>query len=257
MLRKCAWLGLVVLLIAGLAAADSKARIVRISYVEGTVEMDRGDGNGFIRAFANMPVIEGVRLWPHEDGRAEVEFEDGSTLRLAPNTIVTFDELALGGKGEKLTRIGVQQGTLYANLKDHDKDDLSFSVGGADLKLRHSSRFRTDANKDSTAIAVFRGELEVVRGGQRLKVKKNETLALDVTDPDRYYLSKGIAEGAHDYWDREREEQVVAAETRRSAPRSVVVYGYDDLSPYGTWIEVASYGRVWRPLAQLKNGRTE
>src|SRR5690348_346979 len=140
MLRKCAWIGTVVLFLAGWLVADSKARVVRVSYTEGTVEMDRGDGHGFIRAFLNMPVIEGTRLAPRDDGRAEVEFEDGSTLRLVPNTVLVFEDLSLGDKGEKVTRVSLEQGTVYADLKDHDHDQFLIAVGPQLLRLKHSSR---------------------------------------------------------------------------------------------------------------------
>src|SRR2546425_4218298 len=60
------------------ASAESKARIVRLSEVQGRVQMDRGTGDGFDKTFLNMPVVEGSRLKTGDDGRAEVEFEDGS-----------------------------------------------------------------------------------------------------------------------------------------------------------------------------------
>src|ERR1700719_1393581 len=72
------------------ASAESKARIVRLSEVQGTVQIDRGAGDGFDKAFINLPVIEGAKLKTGKDGRAEVEFEDGSALRLAPDTEVEF-----------------------------------------------------------------------------------------------------------------------------------------------------------------------
>jgi hypothetical protein len=251
MLRKCAWL-LVLLVCALPALADSKARIVRLSYVEGDVELDRGDGSGFVRAFQNMPVIEGVRLWTRSDARVEVEFEDGGTLRMVPDSLVNFDELRLGNSGEKITRIDVQEGTLYADLKDHEHDQLAFTFAQQQLTLRHSSRFRLDIDKEQLKVAVFRGDVDLQRPtSERVKIKKNETLAIDFAEPERYYLSKGITEEAYDYWDRDREEQRVVAEQRNRTntyPVSTVYYGYDDLTPYGSWVLVPTYGYVWRPF---------
>jgi hypothetical protein len=235
------------------ALAESKARIVRLSYVEGDVELDRGDGRGFVRAFQNMPVIEGVRLWTRSDARVEVEFEDGSTVRMIPDSLVNFEELRTGDSGGKITRLDVQQGTVYANLKDHDHDQLSFTFAQRELTLKHSSRFRLDIDKEQLKVAVFRGEVELQRpSAERVKIKKNETLAVDFSEPERYYLSKGITEEAQDYWDRDREEQRVVAEQRARAntyPVSTVYYGYDDLAPYGSWISVPTYGYVWRPYS--------
>ena len=73
-------------LLAGLAlalpaTADSRVRIVRLSFAEGQVQMDRADGRGFEQAFKNMPLAQGTRLATGNDGRAEIEFEEGSTIR--------------------------------------------------------------------------------------------------------------------------------------------------------------------------------
>src|SRR5262249_54241945 len=95
------------------AFAESKVRIVRLSEVQGTVQMDRGDG--FEKAFLNMPLIESARLKTGADGRAEVEFEDGSALRLAPGSEVVFTRLALGDDGEKLSVVELNSGTAYVN----------------------------------------------------------------------------------------------------------------------------------------------
>src|SRR5712671_6980256 len=95
------------------ASAESKARIVRLSEVQGTVQIDRATGEGFDKAFINLPVIEGARLKTGKDGRAEVEFEDGSALRLAPGSEVDFTRLALGDDGQKLSTVQLVSGTLY------------------------------------------------------------------------------------------------------------------------------------------------
>lgn len=251
MLRKCALLGSLIGLFIGSAFADSKARIVRISFAEGEVELDRADGRGYIRAFANMPVIEGVRLWTRAGGRAEVEFEDGGTLRLAPDSLVEFTELRLGERGEKVTRMDLEQGTFYANLKEHDQDRLALTLARQELRLGKSSRFRAHADPNNLGVAVFRGEVELLRqSGQLVKVRKNETLRLEADDEDRYYLSKGIVEDAHDYWDREREEQRVIAQDRRQSKVVSASYdpSYDDLSRYGQWVHHRDYGWIWRPF---------
>src|SRR5436305_810764 len=68
---------------AASAAADSRARIVRLSFVEGNVQMDQHDGRGLQKAFLNMPIGQGTVLLTRDEGRAEVEFENGSTIRIA------------------------------------------------------------------------------------------------------------------------------------------------------------------------------
>ncbi|MFZ0706199.1 MAG: hypothetical protein WAM71_11390, partial [Candidatus Korobacteraceae bacterium] len=68
--------------LAGIAAqAESHVRIIRLSYIDGHVEMDRATGQGMEKAILNTPVTEGARLSTGNNGLAEVEFENNSTIR--------------------------------------------------------------------------------------------------------------------------------------------------------------------------------
>src|SRR3989475_13242038 len=117
-----ALLTLAALLLTVPAFADSQVRIVRLSQVDGGVQADRNTGQGFEKAFLNMPVTQGMKLRTNTDGRAEIEFEDGSTLRMVPQTIVVFPELSLRDSGAKATAVNVRDGTAYVNCTGK-KDD--------------------------------------------------------------------------------------------------------------------------------------
>src|SRR4030095_4352986 len=95
------------------AFADSQVRIVRLSNVEGTVKVDRNSGEGYENAFLNMPMVEGMKLATKDDGRAEIEFEDGSALRLTPKSAVEFTTLALRDSGARVTTLTLRTGQAY------------------------------------------------------------------------------------------------------------------------------------------------
>src|SRR5882672_12707886 len=86
---------IVSLLLSTFCFADSQVRIVRLSSVDGDVQIDRNAGQGWEKAFLNLPITQGVKLQTGSDGRTEVEFEDGTVARLAPGTAVEFSQLAL------------------------------------------------------------------------------------------------------------------------------------------------------------------
>src|SRR5436305_12904153 len=90
-------------LLAVPAFADSQVRIVRLSDVQGSVQINKNTGMGFENAFVNLPVTQGVQLRTNDRGRAEVEFEDGSTLRLPPDTTVEFSTLGLSDSGQRVS----------------------------------------------------------------------------------------------------------------------------------------------------------
>src|ERR1700719_926967 len=114
------------------AIADSHVRIVRLSYIEGGVQISHRAGGSYEKAIVNLPIAEGAKL-KTSDGRAEVEFEDGSTLRIVPDSAVEFSQLSLRDSGAKVSAVEVSKGSAYVNFAG-TKDD-EFSVAFGDKKI--------------------------------------------------------------------------------------------------------------------------
>ena len=238
----------VVSLFAASAAADSHARIVRLSFVEGNVQIDQREGRGLQKAFLNMPIGQGTILLTRDEGRAEVEFENGSTIRLAHDSQIQFQQLGLRTEGQKVSAIDVTEGTAYFDVKKKTEDEFVIYINGQQISAPKSARFRLRVGKDASNIAVFKGEIEVESGGKQVEVRKNESIELDRNDQNRYFLSREITTDPLDAWDLEREkyrDQYFAASTYAYDP--AYSYGYADLSYWGAYEVVPVYGRVWRP----------
>ena len=101
-------------------AASSHVRIVRLSLVEGQVQMDRATGEGSERAILNTPIVEGTHLVTGTDGLAEVEFENESALRLTGDSEVKFSQLLMNDAGAKVNQIQVVKGLVYLNTAKGD-----------------------------------------------------------------------------------------------------------------------------------------
>src|ERR1017187_8430397 len=117
------------LLLSVPAFADSQVRMVRLSDVEGAVQIDRNTGQGFERASVNLPITQGVTLRTRHDGLAIVQFEDGSTLRLTPGTVAGFTELKLRDSGAKASVANVQQGMAYVSYVGTRNDEIALTFG--------------------------------------------------------------------------------------------------------------------------------
>ena len=232
------------------ALADSNARIVRLSYVDGDVQIDRRDGRGFEHAFLNMPLGPGTRVATRDDGRAEIEFEDMSTVRLTPGTLVETQTLDLRSSGGKYTLVDLQDGTAYFNIRKlSDDDDFRVTTGRREFSLTRASRFRVRVDRSQVVLAVFNGEVEVIGEGGRLTVRKNETLTLDLEDPSRYFLAKGVTGDRYDDWDSERDEyrDRYASMGNYRGYSSAYSYGVTDLNYWGSYSYIPGYGYMWRP----------
>jgi len=234
------------------ASAESKARIVRLSEVQGTVQLDRAAGEGFDKAFINLPVIEGSRLKTGKDGRAEVEFEDGSALRLVPDSEVDFTRLALGEEGQKLNTVQLVSGTVYANLypkKGGDQFQLNFARES--VTVPEATHFRVELADTAATIAVFKGKLSATSPSGQFEVAERHSATVDLSAPaqkDTFVIAKNYEAEPSDAWDRQQNDYHDRyASAGGSSINSPYGYGMSDLNYYGNFMTVPGYGNVWQP----------
>lgn len=241
------WAALAGALLVVSASAESKARIVRLSNVEGSVLMDRGTGDGFEKSFLNMPVVEGSRLKTGDDGRAEVEFEDGSALRIVPNSEVEFTHLALGDEGQRLSTMQLASGTAYVNYRGKKGDDFTLNFSRESVTLREPAHFRISLGNDAGTLAVFKGRVNVSGQAGPFEVEQKHSATFDINS-DRYEVAKNYAENPYDDWDKQQSEyQARYAANGNSNNGSPYAYGMSDLNYYGSYMSVPGYGMVWQP----------
>lgn len=228
---------------------DSQARIVRISYVEGDVRLD--NGHGYESATMNVPLTERNWLQTGSDGWAEVQLEDGSLIRLAPDTVIAFTQLARASSGGTLTTVDIDQGEAEFKILKHDDSDFNVTVRKNTIALTHSGLFRvTSSNSNPLEVAVFKGEVGVsdTDNGGEVAVKKNETFVLDPGDLTRYALDKGVDSDNLDQWSKERDDALSTYASAGSGyTQSPYQYGASDLNYYGQYYDVPGYGEVWQP----------
>jgi hypothetical protein len=141
----------------------------------------------------------------------------------------------------------VDQGTAYFNVRHKRDDDFRVVFANREIKLDHNVHFRLDLSGGNPELAVFKGELEVNGPQERAKVKKNETLTLDVSDAGRFDLAKNITPLSYDSWDNER-INYASQYASNSYSRSPYSYGTSDLNYYGSWSSWPGYGMLWRPF---------
>src|SRR5881398_1722934 len=127
------------------AAADSShARIIRLSLVQGDVRFARethGDPladrkAGWENAELNLPIRQGYVL-ATDNGRVEVEFENGTLAFLRENTVLEFYDLSLKD-GALITRLVLRQGSASFHVNPVSGD--YFSVTGGDFTVEAGSR---------------------------------------------------------------------------------------------------------------------
>jgi hypothetical protein len=243
-LREIVWMALACALWALPASAESQARIVRLSDVQGTVQIDKNSGLGFENAFANLPITQGTQLRTRENGRAEIEFEDGSTLRVTPSTTVEFSTLGLSDAGKRVSTVNLVEGRAYVNWLGKSGDEFTLNVSQEKVTLTQAAHFRVACSSSLAELASFKNELEVAGPSGTVKVAKNKMVGFDVNDNDKSTLAETFEEDPYDEWDK----QSIAYHEQYSKNNSTPYgYGYSDLSYYGGYSNLPGYGMLWQP----------
>jgi hypothetical protein len=183
----------------------SHVRIVRISYVQGTVNHN-GDP-----AIVNSPVTEDSRLVTGTDGLAEVEFEDRSAIRLASETEISFAQLARLSTGEARTRVDLEDGEAEFLIPASSAGRFAVNVHGKNILFKQPGRFRIlNTNATPLEIVVWKGEAGVrdLESGKEITVKAHETFALNPEDLGQYDLEKSVLADDLDRWSEQRDQDL-------------------------------------------------
>jgi hypothetical protein len=226
------------------AAADSQVRIVRLSDVQGRVQIDKNSGFGFENAFTNLPVTQGIQLRTGSNGRAEVEFEDGSTLRVTPNTTVEFSKLAVNDAGKHISTVDLVEGRVYANWLGKSGDELTLNFSREKLELSQPAHVRVASSSNRAEVASFKNDVEVSGPLGTVKVEKKKMVDFDVDENDKSAAAKNLETDPYDDWDKQSIEYHDQYAKNNSAANG---YGASDLNYYGSYSNVPGFGAMWQP----------
>ncbi len=212
----------------------SHARIVRISYVQGTVQFNGQS------AVMNTPVTEESQLTTGTDGLAEVQFEDSSAVRLASETQITFAQLARLSTGEAMTRVDLDQGEAEFLIPASSAGRFAVNVRGKNILFKQPGRFRIlSTNATPLELAIWKGEAGVrdLESGQEVSVRDHETFTLNPADPGQYDLEGSVLADDLDRWSEQRDETL----------RTIYVAGTPPTTVYNQYQYTTTYAGGYVP----------
>jgi hypothetical protein len=226
--------------------ADSQARVVRLSDVQGDVQIDRNTGQGFERAFLNLPLTQGVKIRTQEHGQAALEFEDGSTVRLVPETAIELPQLSLRDTGAKFSVLHLQEGTAYVDFLGTKDNILELTFAREKVTLTQPAHLRIVMADVDASVAVFKGEVSIVGPEGTVEVSKNHTANFDLID-DHYSEAAHVDEYPYDSWDKQQAKYQQQYSNSSYSSYSPYAYGTADLNYYGSFFSLPGYGMLWQP----------
>lgn len=248
---RLACITVVLLILSALPASASGVRIVRLSIAQGDVQIDRNSGDGWEQAIVNMPVIGGARIYAAENSKAELEFEDGSNVRLVGPAQVSLIELSSTPKGSPVNAIQIDSGTVYVNarLANHDDFRISDYTGGS-FAITKPSHLRFTVNEQTASLAMSDGEAVAQNANSNSTVRSGETYNYILGQPASAARLDAVPPQPEDAWDRQRDSynnQNGAVGVQYSGTEDSTAPGVADLGNYGTYSDVPGCGECWQP----------
>jgi hypothetical protein len=257
-------------LVCGLRAQDSQTvpvpptvsnktlpQIVRLSLVDGDVRVSRGKlgvkatGETWEKAQVDLPIEGGFSLVTGTGGRAEIEFEDASTMYLGENSVLSFGKLTSKG-GETHSAVELVSGALTLNVYPNKGDLFTVASPTDQMEVGYPDHAlaRVNSYLDGMGITVFErttmklgklgvqfpaGKMVVLRDGVVVAGPSNRRGPTTFTGFDAWVVERIAA----------RKTAMMAAmkESGINAP----LPGLADLEGQGHFFDCAPYGRCWEP----------
>ena len=220
-------------------------RLARISYLSGDVTW-RGDDSGeWSNANINLPLRQGAQIWVAKGGRAEVQFDDGTLLRLGSNSVATLQTLYSDSEGE-FTEIKMTDGLAALRIK-HNRSIYQIDTPIVSLKATGPAKLRVGVG-DGVEVGVRQGKVKIE--GEQGTATLQTGDYIDLQDSASAYDLRALPKGDNwERWNDDRDQNLESAsESYRihNLPENVAIAA-NDLDSYGTWRNDARYGNVWCP----------
>jgi len=237
-------------------AEEYGPQIVRVSYVQGEVKLSLGIdgspdlGKHWIAAGVNFPIEEGATL-ATEEGRAEVEFENGSMAYLAEHSVLQFDRLASNSQGTS-THVTLLTGRATFVIESSAHDFFTIYTAKAELETWGAKTLRVDSALDGVVVHVVEGYLGFYEGRPPAKVtiRSGETVKCVDGMLSRVQNSQDDPDQkAWDQWVNERQtaRKVDIAAGLKESGLAAPIPGLADLARDGTFSDCPPYGKCWEP----------
>jgi hypothetical protein len=239
-------------LLAPVAWADEGARAARLSSVDGQVTLSQGNEVLADSALANTPLFEGTQVATGEDGRAEIQFEDGSVARLSPSSSLTLTVLRGQGSAGN-AEIRLEAGLGYFELQGGgEAGTIRVRFGDSTVTASGFTVLRINIDNPPGEVAVFSGNAHLERGSAlALDLHGGESVTFSGVSPGQYDLAESIEPDSWDTWNADRDQVLTSAAAATTQATSSFANNsnpaWSDLDANGNWYNVPGQGYIWSP----------
>jgi hypothetical protein len=234
----------VVLILVPAYAFSSNYGYMRISLVEGDVQIKTPDADDWGYASINTPLAEGDQVWVPQGGRAELQLNTGTYVRLDNNSA-----LQILSTDKDSSQFYLSQGHAYIYYDAPRGNVIQIDTPDASIRAFDRAVFRIDMSDQYqyTDVAVYKGYVEAENEVGKSRINAGQ-MVLSLGPNTNAEVAPLRPSDEWERWNKMRNDNIFARRDggTRYLPAELRAYSYD-FDNYGRWIQVPDYGYVWTP----------
>ena len=231
-----------VLLLMPVYAFSANLGYMRISLVEGDVQVKTPDAEDWGLVSVNTPLAEGDQVWVPQDGRVELQLDGGTYIRLDQGSA-----LQILSMDRDSSQFYLSQGYAYIYYDAPRRSVIQVDTPDASTRAFSKAIFRIDMSDQYTDVSVYRGYVETENNVGKTRITAGQMLSLG----QNTYGELAPMGPADDWemWNKTRNDSIFEVRGASSGYLPAELRSYSpDFDSYGRWVSVAAYGNVWAPM---------
>ncbi|MDA8241965.1 MAG: FecR domain-containing protein [Nitrospiraceae bacterium] len=236
----------IMILLAPSYALPADSGWMRISLLQGDVQIKTADSGDWGPASLNGPVMEGDQIWVPQGGRVELQLNMGTYIRLDQNSA-----LQILATDKDSSQFYLSQGHAYVYFDAPRGSVIQIDTPDASSRAFEPAVFRLDMSDEYqyTDVAVYKGYVETENELGRTRVNAGEMVSLG-QDTNGEVAPMGPPD-EWERWNKKRNDRILRrGVSSRYLPPELRAYSYD-FDTDGRWVEVPDYGYCWTPTVTV------
>lgn len=226
-------------------AFSSSLGHLRLSLVQGDVQVKTPEAGEWGIASVNLPLAEGDQVWVPAGSRAELQLNNGTYVRLDQNSSLQILSL-----DRNSSQFYLPQGRSYIYYNAPKGSVLQIDTPDASSRTFNRASFRVDIGDSYTDVAVYQGYLETENSVGKARITAGQMVSLG-QDSYGEVAPLGSADD-WDNWNKMRNRRLLARSNGGARYLPVELRAYSaDLDNSGRWVRVPEYGYVWTPTVDI------
>jgi len=215
-----------------------------------------------VPAVLNLPLIPGDTIVAPGPGRLELQFDNGTILRLDAGTEMNIETVLAESlsTSNKMTNLVLRKGRVYVMFKEYSPREIfQFLLPTAAVRLRHQSVAVLEVGEKQAAdVRVRLGKAEMLYGPDAKKLKKQSVFKgerITIGADHRYALQPYSEEIPFETWNVAQNAEFekthkglsMLPKAVRRWPAAVQYFAEKYADLFGEWFYDDYLGYVWRP----------